>query len=195
MKTNTYLPLFSGFYNSIWDNEDNELMELEYINDVRKENGLDPIDIDELEFDYNTYELDICNQLTELVESKLKELNLVRSIEFENLHSPKYYNYSTDSINCIIDPIPEAIADYLQKYRENWTEYLREKYTSCDGFISHYDNFPDSEDWSLDNIINGEHQLGSFLQFTCENEDITEYDLYYDVEAYLTVKNFNSITI
>jgi len=166
-------------------------MELEYINELRKENGLDPIDINELEFDYANYELDICNQLTELVESELKELNLVRSIEFEKLHSPKYYNYATDSINCIIEPNPEAIADYIRKYRENWTEYLKGKYTSCDGFISHYDNFPDSEDWTLDNIINGEHQLGAFLQFTCENEDITEYDLYYDVEAYLSVENYD----
>ena len=57
----TYLPLFTGFYEGIY--EPDEDMEIEYINELRSDKKLKPINYDDCEFNYDDYYLNISSQL------------------------------------------------------------------------------------------------------------------------------------
>ena len=174
MKTETYLPVFKGFYGSIF--EPDETNEIDYINEQRAEKELNEIDFDDCEFDYSKYYLDVSKYLVDEIESELSEY--VESIEFQELKSPQFYNFTNDYINVIIKPKPDAIINYIKTYKSEWEKYLLDNYKSYDGFISRYDCFPESDDWNNYNIINGRHQLGSVLNFNAENEGINELDVW-----------------
>ena len=174
MKTETYLPVFKGFYGSIF--EPDETNEIDYINEQRAEKELNEIDFDDCEFDYSKYYLDVSKYLVDEIESELSEY--VESIEFQELKSPQFYNFTNDYINVIIKPKPDAIINYIKTYKSEWEKYLLDNYKSYDGFISRYDCFPESDDWNNYNIINGRHQLGSVLNFIAENEGINELDVW-----------------
>ena len=131
MKIKTYLPIFTGFYGSIY--EPNEENEIDYINELREEKNLDKIDYDDCDFNYSDYFLEVAKGLVNEVENQMKEF--VNSIEFEELKSPKFYNYSNDSINVKINPNKKSIINYIRRYKDEWKKYLLENYKSCDGFI------------------------------------------------------------
>ena len=174
-KINT-LPIFTGFYNTIFDID----LMFEDIKDIES-------------IDYKKYENDVSNQLCEIVENELSKF--IKDIEFIKVDNPKYYNYSNDTIDCIITPKKQAILSYIKDNKIEFDKYLKDNYTCYDGFISHYDNNSNSEDWNETNIINGLHQLGSVLNFICINEGITEFDLYDDLQdLLLECSNFNELT-
>ena len=82
------------------------------------------------------------------------------------------------------------IKNYLKDNSKNWEVYLKEKYTSCDGFMSFHDNYPDSEQWEVKNAVQDEHRLGSILNFILLNDheenlggNTLEYDLYDDIQG------------
>tara|TARA_R100000005_G_scaffold95299_1_gene76265 strand:- start:891 stop:1400 length:510 start_codon:yes stop_codon:yes gene_type:complete len=163
MKNKTQLPIFTGFYNTIFDID----FMFENIEDIES-------------IDYKKYENDISIQLCEIIKNELS--NFIKDIEFIKVDSPKYYNYSNDSIDCIITPKKQAILSYIKQNYNNWCKYLKDNYTSYDGFISHYSNNPNSKDWTK-NLFN-EHQISGVLDFIAKNEDITTETLYYELEVY-----------
>ena len=189
-KIETYLPVFTGFYNTIF--EPDETFEIDYINELRAEKGLKPLEFDAFEFDYRTYENDVSKCCCEVLEAELSDF--IENIKFQALQSPKYYNYSNDSINCEITININKIMKYLKDNETDWNNYLKENYTSCSGFVSSYDNYADSPDWSKNAIISGGHQLGAVLNFICVQNDITQETLYYGIEAYLNCINFSELT-
>jgi len=187
----SYLPIFTGFYESIF--EPYEDSEIEHINEIRLDKNLKPINYDDCDFDYNDYYNRISIQLCEIVENELSDF--INDIKFIKLDSPKYYNYTNDSITCIINPNKKSILNYIKNNFELWSKYLKDNYTSYDGFISSYSNNPKSNDWNEYNIINGFHQLGSVLNFIAINEDITEIDLSYSIiDNYIECNNYNELT-
>tara|TARA_Y100000310_G_C20334445_1_gene646804 strand:+ start:112 stop:693 length:582 start_codon:yes stop_codon:yes gene_type:complete len=192
MKTETYLPVFKGFYGSIF--EPDETNEIDHINELRTDKGLSEIDFDDCEFNYESYYKDVSESLVNEVESELSEY--VESIEFQKLQSPKYYNFENDSIHVIINPKSDAIINYIHDYKDEWKKYLLDNYKSCSGFISSYDCFPESDDWNDYNIINGRHQLGSALNFIAENEGINELDLWDWIVGNISLEctNYNELT-
>ena len=191
MEINTYLPVFKGFYESIY--EPCEENEIDYINELRNDKKLKPINYDDCDFNYDDYYLDISKQLCDILENELSKY--VYKIDFDKLKSPKFYNYSSDVIHCIIKPKKQAILSYIKDNKIEFDKYLKDNYTCYDGFISHYDNNSNSEDWNETNIINGLHQLGSVLNFICINEGITEFDLYDDLQdLLLECSNFDELT-
>ena len=175
MKTETFLPVFSGFYNTIWESLTDSEDELNTINDERTALGLEPVDYDDLEVDYTSFCNEVAQQATKEVEKRLQDF--VRKIEFQSVVSPKYYNYSNDSINCVITPRINAIKKYIEENYDAFSEYVKEKYTSRPGFISSY---PDDADEFLDGskYLEDEHKLGAVLDFIAQNEEITEYEIY-----------------
>ena len=192
MKFKTYLPIFTGFYGSPF--EPDETNEIEYINEIRQDKNLKPINYEDCIFNYDKYYLELSEMLTDEIESQLKEF--VYSIEFEKLKSPKFYNFENDSIHCKIKPNKKAILNYIKNNFDLWAKYLKENYSSCSGFISHYSNNPNSKDWNNYNLINGTHQLGSVLNFIAMNEDITECDIYDWVLGNISLEceNFDKLT-
>ena len=179
-KIKTFLPVFNGFYESIWQFDDD--MVLYNINEDRQEKGLSEIDFDNLEINNAEYEKDVSIAFCEVLEKELSDY--VKSITFENLYSPKQYNFSTDSINCEIEPDADAISAFIYKNKDAFCEYLKENYTGCDGFIPSYSNAFDV--WANNTLgfksfnCNG-HYLGSILQFICNILDIN--DLYEAVKS------------
>lgn len=178
MKYKTYLPIFSGFYETIWQFQyDN----LEYdIKEERKQKGLNSeIDFLDLNIDNKQYEYDIVENLCDVIQKELS--TFVNSIELEKICSPKEYNFYNDSADVIIDVNADKIKDFIYTNKEKFTEFLKRRYTSYDGFISSYKN--DFESWETDTKnftdfnIDG-HRLGSVLDFISIMLSIKEFDLY-----------------
>ena len=155
MKTvKTYLPVFKGFYGSHF---------LELYMDEEDEGK---------EIDWEAYMEALSKSFCDIVEDELSDF--VSMIKFEELISPKFYNYSNDSVNVEIDLYQTKIDAYLKENKLEFAKYLKDNYTSCDGFISsHSIDVNDWSDWSDD-----KHKAGSVLEFICDNEGITEDCLY-----------------
>jgi hypothetical protein len=81
-------------------------------------------------------------------------------LKFESLSSPKYYNYETDRIFAHISD--EEIARLFEAVDVKALEKLiRERFSSCSGFISHYPNT--LEDWG--DLDTWDHnQLGTLVE-------------------------------
>ena len=186
MKTETFLPIFTGFYsNSIW--EADEQSEIDYINDQRSENNLNPIEWDEVNFEYSEYETTIAEKITDAVESLLTDY--VRSIKFEKVVSPNYYNFSNDSINCVIDPKRKEIKNYLKENSEAFEKYLKDQHTSRDGFISFQENT--TVKFMENDPLNDSYKLGCILNFIAENEGISEFDIYNEIVDFPMLRSSN----
>ncbi len=109
MKVKTYLPLFSGFYDSHWDDP---------CFDGEEEYFTLPEGMYFEEFiDWNAYHNHIAKEMCNEVESLLSDF--VSSIEFEKISSPRYYNFENDAIHCEIDFNEEKVMNYLNENKSN----------------------------------------------------------------------------
>lgn len=160
MKTNefpSWLPIFSGFYDTNWQHED--------IIDNFKE-----------------YQIEVTKRATEFIERALKNLKLVISVEYENIHSPKYYNFENDAIyvTFILNNVNLSnLKKYINKHKDAFNKYLKEHYTSFDGFISFHPNFEFGWRENTNNYTKfNSHQFGAIMDFVLTNEQITEEDMF-----------------
>jgi hypothetical protein len=189
----THLPIYSGNYGTIWEDAPREEYEVENINELRAEKNLKPIEFDDIEFDYETFYNELSELITNEVEFQLKDY--VHSIKYLKLNSPKYYNYSNDSIECEIAPNMEAIKEYINKHQKEWSQYLKDNYTSYDGFCSFHSNDYKSEEWELNTACKNYHKLGAVLEFIAQNEDIEEYDIFDSVVGNICIYVLNYDTL
>jgi len=198
MKINTNLPGFTGYYGSIFDEADTSA-ELDYINECRSKNGLDCLENDNLiQWDYKNYYDELNYTLTNVVESFLIDLNLIKSIKFIKLHSPKFYNYTNDVIECEINVNVKEVKKYIKNNLKNFSEYLENNFKSCDGFISFYEY--NIKTWlnkmkkfkNLDYI-----EASAILNFICENENFDIVNSLYNVGIdipFLQAANMEELT-
>jgi hypothetical protein len=167
----TFLPAFPGFYNSLIDGD------YEIENYLQDEN----LEYDQIDFDFNKYKNHVAYYSCDFMEKELSDFGVI-SILFENVYSPKYYNFETDSVNCEITINPVKINEYIYSNYHEFVDYLHNRYKSCSGFISSYSHY--AADWitATDNFLNftdcNEHYLGAILNFICENEGIGSENLY-----------------
>lgn len=177
MKAQTYLPLFRGFYGSHWDEPD--FYGEEEIFDIPEDKYFEDF------VNWDEYHEHIAKEMCSEVQHLLSDF--VSQINYEKVSSPKYYNFETDAIHCEITFNHKKVMNYLKENYEAFSKYIRDNYSSRDGFISYHSNDP--SDW-MHNW--NEHQVGSILQFICENEGYEEpYDiddshisLFYNKEIY-----------
>jgi hypothetical protein len=172
-KVKTFLPVFTGFYHTIFSSE-NEIENFLYL-----ENLTD----DDIDFDNKKYELDIVNGC---IDGIIDNCQFIENIILEDIVSPKYYNFSNDSANVEIDIDLDAFKEYLFENESLLRQYIKGHYTSCSGFISSYpDNF-DGWVYETENFtkLDG-HYLGALLNFYFENERFTDDDLYYYLDLYI----------
>jgi hypothetical protein len=184
MKVKTFLPIFPGFYNTIFEFDYN-LIDSD-INEARKEKGLfSNWSIDDLKIDYSRYELDIVKGFCDILPDFLSDY--IIGIELETIVSPKKYNFSNDSANVIIETRPENIQAFIYSHKKEFSEYLKARYTSCDGFISHYSNNFEAWESETENFLNfnvNGHFLGAVLEFIARIENITAFDISDRLEVY-----------
>jgi len=191
----TYLPIFTGFYNTIFEpcNEDSEVDD---INNLRESEGLKPIGYDDCQWDYKDYFGRVSEQCAEVIESELKGLGLIESIEYENLYSPKEYNFRNDSINIAIELTEDnikAIGKYLNENIDPFKVYIKDKYTSCSGFISSYSN--NVNDWIDSDSLEHKHKLGSILGFILLDNAFDQFELFDQLtDTYICASNYSELT-
>lgn len=186
----TWLPVFPGFYGTYFDGDGLYGREIEYIHEHYSEE-LAKVMVDRLYSSkahaklWKEYTESIAKQCISIIWNNLRNLGYVTEIKFEELHSPKEYNFYNDSINVMIifsaENI-EKIKTMLQEHKDEWKEYLKSHYTSCDGFISSHDNYPESEEWQVEKALQDSHNSGALLNFICEENGITDEVLYNSTE-------------
>ncbi len=166
----TFLPIFPGFYGTIFEpQEDNEI---EYINEQRAELGMEPADFNDMQFNYKEYMREVSKKACYFIEDKLNELDFKATVNFEELISPREYNFTNDSINCEIEIDKAAVIKYVEDHKTELAAYFIDKFTSYDGFISFYPPYVDfwidslKDDTNEDAVI-----LGSILDAILLNED------------------------
>ena len=99
MRIETYLPMFPGFYGTIFegDNEDDEISD---INSQRKDKGMPEITYEDCEWNYPEYHVTVSEEVTESIQNKLKEVLECRIIfHYQKLVSPKEYNFGNDAVD------------------------------------------------------------------------------------------------
>jgi hypothetical protein len=126
---------FNGFYNSIHSDNIDDAIESYYTDD----NGLFDYDSIADNIDYQTIHNDYIDMFTDEFKSWIKD-NYDLDMDFKDLKliSPKYYNYSTDVINCNISEKDNALLMITFKRDKDFIDYLQYNTTSRDGFMSHY---------------------------------------------------------
>ena len=175
-KIESYLPLFDGFYNTLFE-YDREEGDIESFND---EYGTD---LDYEDFDWNHTERNkrISEQICGIVQSLLSDENINTSINFQKVVSPKYYNFTNDSINCeyvISQKQYDLVLDYLKSNWTNFEAWIKDRYTSSSGFISSHSN--NAEVWinNMKSESHLEHNFGAVLEFILQNEGYETMSIY-----------------
>ena len=181
MKTETFLPGFSGFYGTIHEFNENAIQSDDIVERLDEEHVLDipsSIDLDDLyEVDYEQYQKDYVEAYTDVIEEFFNDNGLKVKFTFQSVVSPKYYNFSNDSINIECDYEPSDIIDLIEENFEAFQKYIEESYTSRDGFSSSYSN--DADEW-MNGIREdgfGDHELGACLEFILTLYDFEEFDM------------------
>lgn len=198
---------FPGFYESIFCNSD------EFIDDEYELKGLiEEIVIDkelEVVYEYENFEQykkDVSKTYLEYYVEKIidclpSEISDADYFKFEIIDdednieviSPKYYNYRTDSCYCLVETNIETLQklkNFGLKNEEDVQEYLRNHFTSYEGFHSFISN--DIEYWKQLNIneyIEETRYLIALLDMIIALNDSNGFDeirlsTYYDVDKY-----------
>ena len=167
IKVESYLPIFPGFYNTLFQADEERVIEEPYKFD---------------DFDYKTYEKEVGEKATEVVEEWLEDFNI--KVKFQSVSSPREYNFANDSIHVeyiLAKDSMKKILDYLKEHREEFEQDLKDRYTSRSGFMSFHST--EADEWITD-LKSGKdlsHKLGSVLEFILKNEGHDDEDLYYKV--------------
>jgi len=196
----TWLPVFNGFYGSgleddqdleytLFNNPDNPKMNEEHKNWLL-----------EAVTDYICYS-DYCKELSDAIcegiSEELKSHSLITNYKFEKLSSPKYYNFSNDSIDVEFEVDIIHLIEECKKDLAEFEKYLKDHYTSYDGFMSSYSNDPQVwfglEDDYTDGLIMNDtgHCIGSILQFLLSGNDNTTYqDIVYEAASEVPIYDY-----
>ena len=170
----TWLPMFPGFYETYYTPED-ILIEEDVRDYVREHHLSDEVEDAIMNAVYSSTEYSeayedakkrVVKECIGVVHRELEKY--VQNIELEELVSPRFYNYANDHVNVKISFTKaniEAIKTAIAENFEDWKSYLKFMYTSCDGFISHYSNRADDEEWQVENALLGGYTCGAMLHF------------------------------
>lgn len=176
IKTQSYLPVFTGFYGSFFEDYLNHLEEMEY--EYLAENS---DEAQHLEFDYAQFYKDCSYEMMYKVCELLTDLNMIDNYYFVKLQSPREYNFANDTIivdYVLTDRNAFNIKTYLFNNYSAFKRYIKDNYTSYDGFMSYHSNNADEWLKLFTECLNDEHKLGSILNFILENEQTSEHDLF-----------------
>lgn len=158
---------FSGFYNSIHSEA------IDYAGESLCEDpdGYPYANIAEMLVDHVDWSQVFCNYSETYVAWFSKKYELQDPLIFDELRSPKYYNFETDRIFCYISR--QDLARMLCSVRgERLNRAIKERFTSCSGCISSYPNnikdWPPIRDWDHNHV-------GTVLAAFCEQQDHSEW--------------------
>ena len=124
--------IFAGFYESNLYNSD-MIANATYGEDA---------DFDFVDGGYEAFERDVAERCVQEMWNHLtQEQDIIRDMQFVAVHSPAYYNFTTDKIEIDVECDLMALEKYVREtHREEFNEYLQDNFTSYDGFISFVPN-------------------------------------------------------
>jgi hypothetical protein len=167
---------FAGFYCSIYSDEidQTETQEAEHMEErEQEEQHCEDLRLSASEFcdillnvsDYGAMQNAIARKYVSAFNNEASEaLGFPLRLSFETMTSPREYNFATDRIFC---DMPASVARklFVMSKRENHaalTRVIKSRFTSCDGFISHYSNR--LADWTDKPLADWDHnELGTLL--------------------------------
>lgn len=173
LSTNLFPIVNVGMYTN--DVCDSELLINTSLIDEDFNEGLISYDVETFwsNFDNDKFKAVILKRATDFINDKVKPnlINLglgITDIKVIDIHSPKFYNWSTDSLNFDLitdDNFTDNIIDVINNLEPNelndLSKFLKNNFTSCDGFISFTDNNVDDLIESIKD--NEEREIGAFL--------------------------------
>jgi hypothetical protein len=151
---------------------------------------------DAVDEDYEGYCNDVAKAVCRYLSWKLKDiLGIEMKVELQRIVSPQYYNFKNDSLDIQIDVdedlLISKVREIIDKNLDEFKKYIKDNYTSCDGFMSFYSN--DVNDW-LKSSYNA-HEIGSLLEFILRiSEDDIAEDMYYSVSEEINKNNYLSVS-
>lgn len=137
------LVIMPGFYESTLFSSDTVYEENRQIEEDCKENGEEYVEHDIN--DFTAFQNAVCERITDnlIAPMLMEDENLCDSVKFKEVSSPAYYNFTTDKIvldlNIDIDYLKNLIRSDKEMY-DGFNKYLKEKYTSRDGFMIFVEN-------------------------------------------------------
>lgn len=188
MKTiKSYLPIFQGFYGTHFS--------CECDSDVCEDEG---VLYEEIRFDYTDYNKRVAEKCVCSVWNFLKLEGYSINIEFEDIYSPRFYNFENDSINCTYSVNEEdftELVDYLQIHLEAFRVFLKDKYSSYEGFVSFFSTDP--QDWFGEYLNEDsdkfERAFVGMLEFMLENEGYTVDTMVEDASEQIGYINYELV--
>lgn len=177
-------PLFEGFYNSYLDLSENiEVGEGEEYS--MTEEQFDNIDWNSTNENVSKFYL---GYFKDELSDFFKSIGVL-SLEFIKVDSPKYYKYSTDKLVCNIEIDKNVFVHELRKHDfDNWEQFLKDNFTSYDGFISFYPNT--TMEW--DELINEEIENGNIIIETLLKFYLEQNDGFYEIKENLFTEIFEN---
>lgn len=182
IKIESWLPIFPGFYGTAWEFDfDDQLLAIDQINEQRGEKNLPEIEnigygekYPDFQTNHDEIKKDVGEHYCKEIQQIVKDFCV--DIKFQCVYSPKFYNFSNDSINCeytISQDNISKIIDYIKSNKDDFSDYLRQNFTSRPGFISNHSN--KYNDWIVklesSEWVNFKFELGSIMGFIAINEE------------------------
>ena len=179
---------FDGFYESfISDDIDHQIgQQIEWDTDIYDLNEDEQQVLEDSylsvnrSYFYNQIAEDYTNFYIEILNRRLKGFTL--KAKFNLLTSPREYNFETDRI--FIDIEKNHAIDFIKyiikNYKKELEEKIKQRFTSRDGFWSHYKNGLDL--WTKDYSEWDHNQIGTCFELF----DLEEEDINYSLREYLT---------
>ena len=161
----TWLPLHPGYYESWLYHSDMDSNEAGYFLDYELPElpeYLHPAIGEQIKTDFPGYREATSRQFCDAVEALLSDILKSKvTLEYQDIHSPREYNFTTDTVNVSITLDRAALVKYCAKYGGEMAPYFKARYTSYDGFMSHYP--ANIEYWTDPDNWDG-HGLGAVLE-------------------------------
>ena len=154
MKISMDIPFFPGFYETDLMNSDTsywaikEELEYYYQQDLLPEHPeYEHLTEDDLDFRYSDYEKDVAEAFLEVWGNRAPE-DIVESVEFDAIDSPRYYNFRNDRLYAFVE-LKDGWEDVMRHFIASNYDWLQQRihddWTSYDGFMSFMDN--DVDEW------------------------------------------------
>ena len=131
---NDNLGIFEGFYESGLYNSDTE-----YDFNYNREEGEPEYEL----LDFASFKQAVGQAAKDLLCPMLERDGFIKNVTFAGISSPTYYNFTTDRLLIDMDADFDALKAWVletEERKEGFGEYLKQNYTSRDGFMSFVEN-------------------------------------------------------
>ena len=128
----------------------------------------------DLDFDYDEYKKDVIDAF--ISAWKLHAPSIIEDVEFDEIVSPRYYNFENDRLFCFVtmnEGWKDAVRDFMSKNFAWLKKRIKEDWSSRDGFFSFMSNDINAWDEKLFSDEDGRY-IGTMIRYMMlvENEDV-----------------------